>query len=125
VTYRPLAIASGLTLGDYLLWDWSLNHNHDVLAVVAGLTLPPLALAWLWLLMVTLVRLTARSRRRSSQGAAGRRARSARAPLPETAEPGDDAGLGEEHGVPATPAAPDAPATPATAAEQPSRRIAA
>jgi len=124
VTYRPLAIVSGLTLGDYLLWDWSLKNNHDVLAVVAGLTLPPIALAWLWLLMVTLVRLTARSTRRSSQRAAGRRARSARAPLPETAKPAGDAGYGEQPGAPAgTPAA--APGASATTAEQPSRRIAA
>jgi hypothetical protein len=118
VTYRPLAIVSGLTLGDYLLWNWSLNHNHDVLAVVAGLTLPPLALAWLWLLAVTLVRFTARTTRRSSQRAAGRRARSARAPLSETAEPGEAAGDGEQ------PTA-EQPAIPATGAGQPSRRVAA
>jgi hypothetical protein len=124
VTRRPLAIVSGLTLGDYLLWDWSLTHNHDVLAVVAGLTLPPLALAWLWLLMLTLVRFTARTSRRSSQRAAGRRARSARAPLPETAEPASDAGYGERPAAPA--AQPGAPTgAPAPIAEQPSRRIAA
>jgi hypothetical protein len=128
VTYRPLAIVSGLTLGDYLLWDWSLNHNHDVLAVVAGLTLPPLALAWLWLLAVTLVRLTAHTTRRSSQRAAGRRARSARAPLSETAESGETATTGEAvgHGErPTAPAAAEQPATPAASAGQPSRRIAA
>jgi hypothetical protein len=134
VTYRPLAIVSGLTLGDYLLWDWSLNHNHDVLAVVAGLTLPPLALAWLWLLAVTLVRLTARTTRRSSQRAAPRRARSARAPISETAESDETAPSAETAGPgerPATPAAdaeqPTAehPATPATGAGQPSRRVAA
>jgi hypothetical protein len=120
VTHRPLVLVSGLTLGDYLLWDWSLNHNHDVLAVVAGLTLPPLALAWLWLLMVTIVRLTARPTRRSSQRAARRRVRSARAPLSETAAAAEVAGHGEE------PAAPDAPAAASTpTAEQPSRRIAA
>ena len=119
MTHRPLALVSALTLGDYLLWNWSLNHNHDVLAVVAGLTLPPLALAWLWLLAVTLVRLTARTTQRSSQRAAGRRGRSVRAPVSETAgsgetaQPGETAGLGEQ------------PSTPAATAEQPSRRIAA
>ena len=46
MSYRPLVLVSGLTLGDYLLWSWSLNHNHDVLALVSGLTLPPLAVAW-------------------------------------------------------------------------------
>jgi len=123
VTYRPLAIVSGLALGDYLLWDWSLNHNHDVLAVVAGLTLPPLALAWLWLLAVTLVRLTARTTRRSSQRAAGRRARSARAPLSETAGSGEAAPPGETgDGEPPTA---EQPAIPATSAGQPSRRVAA
>ena len=45
VSHRPLAIVSGLTIGDYLLWNWSLNANHDVLALVSGLTLPPLAIA--------------------------------------------------------------------------------
>ena len=118
MTYRPLAIVSGITLGDYLLWDWSLKNNHDVLAVVAGLTLPPLVLAWLWLLAVTLVRLTARTTRRSSQRAAGRRARSARAPVSETAKPGEAAGDGEQPTV-------EQPAIPATGAGRPSRRIAA
>jgi hypothetical protein len=125
VTHRPLVLVSGLTLGDYLLWNWSLNHNHDVLAVVAGLTLPPLALAWLWLLAVALVRLTARTTRRSSQRAGGRRARSARAPLSgtETAKPGEPAGHGKRPTAPA--AAAEQPATPATGAGRPSRRVAA
>ena len=129
MTYRPLAIVSGLTLGDYLLWDWSLKHNHDVLAVVAGLTLPPIALAWLWLIMLTVVRLTARSTRRSSQRWAGRGARPARAPVSETAESGEAAGYSGQHDVPAAepaaPAGPADPADPATTEEQPSRRIAA
>jgi hypothetical protein len=120
VTLRPLALVSALTLGDYLLWDWSLNHNHDVLAVIAGLTLPPIALAWLWLLMVTIVRLTARTTRRSSQRAATGRARSERAPLSETSAPAEVAGQGEQPAAPATPAA-----APTATAEQPSRRIAA
>ena len=45
MSHRPLVFVSGLTLGDYLLWNWSLNHNHDALALVSGLTLPPLAVA--------------------------------------------------------------------------------
>jgi hypothetical protein len=65
VPHRPLALVSGLTLGDYLLWNWSLNGNHDVLALVSGLTLPPLAVACLWLFALTLARLLARSTRRS------------------------------------------------------------
>jgi hypothetical protein len=63
VSHRPLAIVSGLTIGDYLLWNWSLNGNHDVLALVSGLTLPPLAIAFLWLVALTIARLFADSRR--------------------------------------------------------------
>jgi hypothetical protein len=54
----------GLTVGDYLLWNWSLNGNHDVLALVSGLTLPPLALASIWLLAITLTRVVGRLARR-------------------------------------------------------------
>ena len=42
---RTLVFVLGLTVGDYLLWSWSLNGNHDVIALASGLTLPPLALA--------------------------------------------------------------------------------
>ena len=80
VSHRPLALVSGLTLGDYLLWNWSLNGNHDVLAVVAGLTLPPLAIAFVWLLAPTAGRLIARSTHRSS--ARGRAARASADPRP-------------------------------------------
>jgi len=63
---------SGLTVADYLLWNWSLNSNHDVLALVSGLTLPPLAVASLWLLSLTVARLIARSAKRPT-GRVGRR----------------------------------------------------
>jgi hypothetical protein len=69
VSYRPLAFVSGLTLGDYLLWNWSLNANHDVLALISGLTLPPLLLACAWLLAVNLIRLVGGSTRRSGRPA--------------------------------------------------------
>ena len=68
MSHRPLAIVSGLTIGDYLLWNWSLNHHHDVLALISGLTLPPLAIACLWLLALNLARLLARTTRRSRGG---------------------------------------------------------
>jgi hypothetical protein len=61
VSHRPLVFVSGLTVGDYLLWNWSLNGNHDVLALVSGLTLPPLAVAGLWLLALSVARLIATS----------------------------------------------------------------
>jgi len=65
MSHRPLVFVSGLTVGDYLLWNWSLNGNHDVLALVSGLTLPPLAVACLWLLAMSGARLLSRQGRRS------------------------------------------------------------
>jgi hypothetical protein len=59
-----LVFVFALTLGDYLLWNWSLNGNHDVLALLAGLTLPPLALACLWLLTIGLAHLLGGAARR-------------------------------------------------------------
>ena len=81
MSHRPLVFVSGLTVADYLLWNWSLNSNHDVLALVSGLTLPPLAVAGLWLLSLTLARLIAHTARRPARRAsrravgAGRRTR--------------------------------------------------
>ena len=63
MSHRPLVFVSGLTVADYLLWNWSLNSNHDVLALVSGLTLPPLAVGCLWLLTLSIVRAIARSAR--------------------------------------------------------------
>jgi hypothetical protein len=74
VSHRPLVFVSGLTVGDYLLWNWSLNGNHDVIALVSGLTLPPLAVACLWLLAVSFARLFA-GRTRRSRGAAAQAGR--------------------------------------------------
>jgi hypothetical protein len=68
VSYRPLATVSGLTIGDDLLWNWSLNANHDVLSLVSGLTLPPLVIACVWLLAVTVARLLARTTRGAGRG---------------------------------------------------------
>jgi hypothetical protein len=62
-----LALVSVLAGGDYLLWNWSLQSNHDVLALVAGLTLPPLAIALIWLLALNTARLLARAARVSQQ----------------------------------------------------------
>jgi hypothetical protein len=59
VSQRPLVFVVGLTVGDLLLWNWSLNSNHDLLALVSGLTVPPLALASLWLIALSLGRLLA------------------------------------------------------------------
>ena len=58
--HRPLALVSVLAGGDYLLWNWSLQGSHDVLALVSGLTLTPLAIALLWLLVLNGARLLGR-----------------------------------------------------------------
>jgi hypothetical protein len=133
VSRRPLVSVSAITLGDYLLWNWSLKGDHGVLALIAGLTLPPLALACLWLLTLSLVRLIAdavrnprapltrermaRARRSARARAAARaRAQAARAMRSSAAR---------STALP-TAAAPGAPA-PAAARKrgEPSRKIAA
>ncbi len=53
---RPPVLVIGLTVGDYLLWSWSLNAGHDVLALISGLTLPPLALLSAWVLAMGAMR---------------------------------------------------------------------
>jgi hypothetical protein len=81
VSHRSLAIVCGLTLGDYLLWNWSLGGGHDLLAVISGVSLLPLLLASAWLLAVSIARVLTRSTRR--QMALARRTR----PRPLTVEP--------------------------------------
>jgi hypothetical protein len=108
VSHRPLVFVSGLTFGDYLLWSWSLNGNHDVLALVAGLTLPPLAVACLWLLVLSVARVIASTARRPRSRVSQRRASRRRGPQPSTA-----AAVGPE----AT--------TAAASTDRPSRKLAA
>jgi len=110
VSYRPLVFVSGLTLGDYLLWNWSLNGNHEVVALVAGLTLPPLALATLWLLARAVARLLARGAGR--QGAR-------RSPAHRPARPQE-----RRAPAPGRPAA-EQPAARAAVTESSSRKLAA
>jgi hypothetical protein len=112
VSRRPLVFVIGLTVCDSLLWNWSLNGNHDVIALATGLTLPPLALASLWLLAVSAARLLASgARRRTAPRQPARTAAAARA---------------RGHGAP-TPTAPagEQPAPAASATSTPSRKIAA
>jgi predicted lipid-binding transport protein (Tim44 family) len=74
---RPLAIFVVLAGGDYLLWNWSLNGNHDIIALVAGVTLMPLVIAILWLLVVGAARMLADATQRPRAGyGEARRARS-------------------------------------------------
>jgi hypothetical protein len=91
VSRRPLVLVSALTLGDYLIWNWSLNGNHDVLALVSGLTLPPLAVACLWLLALSGARaLSRRGRRQSARVAAAANARRASAPAADASAVASD-----------------------------------
>jgi len=39
---RALAFLLVLTVADYLLWNWSIARGHDIVSLVAGLTLLPL-----------------------------------------------------------------------------------
>ena len=68
---RPLVIVVVLAGGDYLLWNWSLSHNHDIIALVAGMTLPPLLIALARLVVVGSGRLIADTARRWRAGALG------------------------------------------------------
>ena len=59
-----MVIVALLALGDYLLWNWSLSANHDVLALVSGMTLIPLLIALAWLVVLAVARLIARTAQR-------------------------------------------------------------
>ena len=88
---------SGLALGDYLLWNWSLGGGHDVLAIVSGLSLLPLVLATAWLLALSLARALARTPRpRLPRRAlsASRASTSRLAPLPDAVLHADAAAPG-------------------------------
>jgi hypothetical protein len=52
---RPRALVSllVLTAADYALWDWSIAEGHDIVSLVAGLTLLPLAAVSLGGLVLT------------------------------------------------------------------------
>ena len=76
MSHRPLVLVSGVTVGDYLVWNWSLNGNHDAIALASGLTLPPLALVAFWLLAVAAARVLGRVTRRAPARPAGRRRQS-------------------------------------------------
>ncbi len=73
---RPrLVVVALLALCDYLLWNWSLSADHDILALVSGMTLIPLLLALAWLLVLAVGRLLAdvAQRSRSRHASLGRR----------------------------------------------------
>jgi hypothetical protein len=93
VSRRPPVLVIGLTVGDYLLWNWSLNAGHDVLALVSGLTLPPLALMSAWVLVMGAMRAVAAVARfarrpRSAPPQPARRSAGARRAAPHPARGG-------------------------------------
>lgn len=69
---RPLAIVLLLSLADYGLWNWSLGAGHDAIAIVAGVTLISLLIAFAWLLLVSATRLLGEATRRVRASAATR-----------------------------------------------------
>lgn len=48
----PLAIVFALVAIDYGVWNWALSANHEIVALVAGLAMAPLAIALAWLIAV-------------------------------------------------------------------------
>jgi hypothetical protein len=128
VSHRPLATVCGLTIGDYLLWNWSLNANHAVLALVSGLTLPPLAIAFVWLLVLTFARVVA-DLSRDARGTRARKApRTRRAARAAARVPVAPRAAAPRAGAATNPVARASSATPAASASspaRPSRKIAA
>jgi hypothetical protein len=129
VSNKPLALVVALTGADFVLWNVALGANNVVLALVAGLTLPPLVAACTLMLVLTAARLV--SRIRAPGIPAVQRQRASRRKPSTTARPA------LRHTQPETPtaairtarargahAAPDydtAPATTATKNPSPSR----
>ncbi len=76
----PLLVLAAV---DYVLWDWSIADGHDIVSLVAGLTLLPLAAVSLGGLVLTSARMLGLLLGRSSRSArAGRTARAAHSTEP-------------------------------------------
>jgi hypothetical protein len=115
VRLRALPLLLALTAADYALWDWSIADGHDIVSLVSGLTLLPLAAAALAMLALGAARLVGFTLERlSGQRNTGPAARHGRA-----AKHGRAAIQG---GVPA---AADARPADEAARERSSRRLAA
>jgi hypothetical protein len=143
VSHRPLALVAALTGGDFLLWNWSLDANHTVPAVIAGLTLPPLVAACALMLVLTTARLVSQIRAPApSAGGRSRRSRRRNAtakpapgyrPTELTTQPIRATNTRRAHSAPAKPAPANAPSdhgpTPVPAANarspKPARKLAA
>lgn len=86
VRLRALVPLLVLTAVDYALWDWSIAGGHDIVSLVAGLTLLPLAAVSLGGLVLTGARLLGLLLGRSGPRARAR-LRGRRAPPPEHTTP--------------------------------------
>jgi hypothetical protein len=71
---RSLAVVGVLALGDYVLWNWSVGANHDVVALITGVALIPLLIALAWLMVVAVARLLAHVAQRPRANGTGVRA---------------------------------------------------
>jgi hypothetical protein len=108
VPHRPrrpflsLAIVALLAFCDYLLWNWSLGVNHDILALVSGMTLIPLLIALAWLLVLALAHLLARIAQRPWARSALGPARPVAGSPPALGDPAglDGRGAGGSSGAP-------------------------
>jgi hypothetical protein len=74
VRFRTLVFLLVLTAADYLLWNWSIAGGHDILSLVAGLTLLPLGAVSVGQLALAAARLMGLLVGRSSRSARSRRA---------------------------------------------------
>lgn len=135
VSPRPLALVTALTGADFALWNWSLSANHTVLALVSGLTLPPLAAACALMLAIGGARLAARMRPMLSPALRARAARGRRAAIASATprgaharppkRPVRSARARGEHPSLDPDAAPAAPAQAGTSPARPPRKLAA
>jgi len=69
VRLRALLFLLVLTVGDYLLWQWSIAGSHDILSLLAGFTLVPLAAVSAWRLALAAAGLLSRVLGRPSANA--------------------------------------------------------
>jgi hypothetical protein len=57
VRLRALPPLLAIVAADYALWDWSIASGHDIVSLVAGLTLLPMATIALGMLAIATARL--------------------------------------------------------------------
>lgn len=74
VRIRALLFLLALTVGDYLLWKWSIANGHDVLSLLAGCTLVPLMAISAYRFVLACAGLLSYAARRSSTSARAKRA---------------------------------------------------